>query len=39
MNINYKITELVGETPLLELKNYEEAHRLGGNTFSKAGIF
>jgi cysteine synthase A len=39
MNINYKITELVGETPLLELKNYEEAHRLGATLLAKLEYF
>ena len=39
MNINYIITELVGETPLLELKNYEEAHRLGATLLAKLEYF
>ena len=39
MNINYKITELVGETPLLELKNYEEAHRLDATLLAKLEYF
>lgn len=39
MNINYKITELVDETPLLELKNYEEAHRLDATLLAKLEYF
>lgn len=34
--IAQSLTELVGNTPILELKNYEEAKHLPGTPFSKA---
>ncbi|NLL72496.1 MAG: pyridoxal-phosphate dependent enzyme, partial [Clostridiales bacterium] len=38
-NINKKITDLIGNTPLLELSNYNNKHNLKGNIIAKLEYF
>ncbi len=38
-NIKSKITELIGNTPLLELNNYSKAHGLGAKVIAKLEYF
>lgn len=38
-NIKKKVTELVGNTPLLELSNYNKAHELGATVIAKLECF
>lgn len=38
-NIKSKITELIGNTPLLELSNYNKAHGLGAKVIAKLEYF
>ena len=39
MNVKHKITELVGNTPLIELQNYGFNHQCGGKIFAKLESF
>ena len=39
MKVYNSITELIGKTPLLELKNYQSKYNLGGRIFAKLEYF
>ncbi len=39
MAIYKKVTDLVGNTPILELGNYEEKKSIRSNNFSKVRVF